>query len=39
MSLWLKEGGARRENGPVVWEWHIHTAMFKTDNQEAPTYC
>lgn len=39
MSLWLKEGGARRGNGLVVWEQHRHTAMFKTHNQEAPIYC
>ena len=20
-----------------VWDWHVHTAIFKTDNQKGPT--
>ena len=20
-----------------VWDWHVHTTMFKTDNQQQPT--
>ena len=33
MSLWLRVGGGERE----LREEHVHTAIFKMDNQQRPT--
>ena len=30
------DGGRRDRLG--VWDWHVHTAIFKIDNQQGPTY-
>ena len=30
-------GGVGRRDRPGVWDWYIHTAIFKTDNQHGPT--
>ena len=27
----------RGKGGGVVWNWHVHTAVFKIDNQQGPT--
>ena len=30
--------GGREEGDRLgVWDWHVHTAIFKTDNQQGPT--
>ena len=31
---WGRMGGRDRLE---VWDWHVHTAIFKTDNQQGPT--
>ena len=39
MNLWLLglrgKGGVRDRLG--VWDWHVHTAIFKIENQQGPT--
>ena len=35
MNLWLLEGW----DSKGVWEGQVHTATFKTDNQQGPTLC
>ena len=30
-----KQGGSRDKLGD--WDWHIHTTLYKTDNQQGPT--
>ena len=34
MNLWLSEG---RMGDKIIWNGHVHTAIFKTDNQQGPT--
>ena len=36
MNLWLP-GGRMWGKGQGVWDGHVHTAKFKTDNQKGPT--
>ena len=33
--VWRFSLGGRDRSG--VWDWHVHTAIFKTDNQQGPT--
>ena len=33
MNLWLPGGKYSKE----IWEGHVHTAIFKMDNQQGPT--
>ena len=34
MNLWLRVGGGEDSKG--VWDRHVHTAVFKMDNQQGP---
>ena len=36
MNLWLPGGGEEGRDSQGVWDWHIHTAIFKMDNQQGP---
>ena len=42
MNLWLPWGGGRGKlwgtDSQEVWDGHVHTAIFKMDSQQGPTY-
>ena len=37
MNLWLLRGGEGRRDRWEVWDWHVHTTIFKRDTQQGPT--
>ena len=37
MNLWLLRGRMRGRDRSRVWDEHVHTAIFKMDNQQGPT--
>ena len=37
MNLWLLGQGGRESQG--VWDEHVHSAVFKMDNQQGWTFC
>ena len=37
MNLWLPGGKGQRRDRCGGWDWHVYTAIFKTDNQQGPT--
>ena len=36
-ELWLPGGRVGRSDRLGVWDWHVHTAILKMDNQQRPT--
>ena len=34
MNLWLPGGQGREKDRLGIWNWHVHTAIFKIDNQK-----
>ena len=36
MNLWLPGGQGRGKDRLGIWNWHVHTAIFKIDNQKGP---
>ena len=36
-QTWLSEGKGEEEGRLGVWDWHVYTAIFKTDNQQGST--
>ena len=36
-NLWLPEGKGRDKGKLGVWDYHIHTTIYKTENQSGPT--
>ena len=36
-DFWLPGGKVGGRDRMEVWNWHVHTAVFKMDNQEEPT--
>ena len=43
-NLWLQEWGdwggtMEGRDSQGVWDGHVHTAAFKINNQQGPTYC
>ena len=36
MSLWLPGGRIGGQYSLGAWDWHVHTAIFKMDNQQGP---
>ena len=37
MNLWLPGGRMGRRDSQGVWDQHVHSAVFKMDNQQGPT--
>ena len=37
MNLWLPGGQGREKDRLGICNWHVHTAIFKIDNQQGPT--
>ena len=37
MNLWLLRGREGRRDRLEVWDWHVHTTVFKRDTQQGPT--
>ena len=37
MNLWWSRARVEWRDGDGVWDWHVHIATFKIDNQQVPT--
>ena len=36
-TYWLPEGNGVGRERLGIWDWHVHTAISETDNQQGPT--
>ena len=36
-ELIVTKRGRQGRDSLEIWDWHVHTAIFKTDNQQGPT--